>query len=714
MSLLRRLQLFYRNRLLGGAGRAAAAALLLVTSLAAPGAPPILAAPAAAGPLAPQTCGVNSTLVANNFDNGDNSLRGAVACATAGQTVTFDSIVQNSTIVLTGTEIAVTQPIAIDGSGAPGVIVDAGNNSRVFNISASGPVTLTALTLQHGSSNVGGAVYDSSSSPLALNGVNVLSSTVTAGTGGGLYANGPLALTNSYFISDTSNSNGGGVGAGGAAVVTGGRFERDTCTTGGCEGGALFGFHSLTVSGTQFISNTSLSHGGAAFTEGAALLTNGSFQGNKCTGGGCHGGGLYANTTLTATNTDFTNNISTSHGGGAFAQGATMVTNGSFQGNKCTNSICFGGGLFAGGTVTLTGTDFIGNISTRFGGGALAQGAALLTNGSFQGNKCTDGGCIGGGLLANTTLTVNGTDFISNTSTSDGGGANVQGTALLTNGSFQGNKCTDSGCIGGGLLANTTLTVNSTDFISNTSTSDGGGVEAFGSALLTNDRFDRNACTNSGCLGGGLLANTTLTVNGTDFTNNQSRGNGGGVGLTATAQITMVNVTLSGNMASVSGGGLYAGGTSTASLYNVTVADNQAPSGGGVRAESGATLGITNTLISNNTADNCSGAIGAGTRNLEFPGNTCTEAGPTAGFTSADPLLAPLALNPPGTTLTQALLPGSPARDAGDPASCANTLVNNLDQRGAIRPDAGGEACDIGAYEAGAPDWLVMLPLVRK
>jgi hypothetical protein len=72
-----------------------------------------------------------------------------------------------------------------------------------------------------------------------------------------------------------------------------------------------------------------------------------------------------------------------------------------------------------------------------------------------------------------------------------------------------------------------------------------------------------------------------------------------------------------------------------------------------------------------------------------------------------------------GPTLTHALLPDSPAIDAGDPAGCTDAQGNPLatDQRGYGRPvdgDSDGVArCDIGAYEYGAtlpPNFLVFLP----
>jgi fibronectin-binding autotransporter adhesin len=960
MLLLRRLHVLWFTRVI-------AVAALLLAALAQPGAAPLLAAPAATGPRAPHnSCGV----VQNNSDHDTDSLRFDVGCVAPGSTVTFDPRMAGQTISLTSGEIAIGQSITIDGSNAPGLIVDAGNNSRVFNISAGGPVTLIALTLQRGSANnaAGGAVYDSSGSLLVLIGVNVLSSTVTFGTGGGVFANGPLVLTNSDFISNTSTSNGAGVVAGGAAVVTGGRFEHNTCTTSGCDGGALFGFAALTVSGTQFISNTSLSSGGALYASVAAgpdhmtsalfqgnqctdsacqggglyslntlamtdnqfisntsqanggaayvntnvTLTGGTFQGNRCTQADCQGGGLFANTTLSITDTQFISNTSVGHAGGAWVQGdaqvtggrfernacsepgcqggglnvsgltlsgtqfisntstdqgggawaygpagltgarfqgnkctsaasvgcqggglysndvlaltstdfignsslgngggaygntTTLLSGGSFQGNKCTStaSLCQGGGLFSTGVLVLIGTQFISNMSISNGGGAYALVNAALTGGSFTGNQCTGASCLGGGLSISGTLTLSGTQFINNASLGNGGGARLVGPATLTNGSFQGNQCTSAagigcqggglfalkaltltntaftsnasvgggggaavvagaavvsggtfqgnqctgalvgGCFGGGLYATAGLTLSGTQFINNTSIAAGGGAAAHGGLgpvtgdlsqtqqpsagsgapaagpnHLTSALFQGNRCTGGGCRGGGLVATGATLVSGSSFSGNQSANVGGGLVITGGGQLTLANVTLSGNSASSSGGGLYAGGASQARLYNVTLADNTAPAGGGLGVSPAATVGVSNTIIANNTASNCAGPILFGTHNLEFPGAICAAVGPAAGFTTGDPQLAPLALNAPGTTLTQALGLDSPARDHGDPTVCAAPPVNNHDQRGVVRPIDGdlvpGAICDIGAYEA-APVWTLFLSLLSR
>jgi len=67
-----------------------------------------------------------------------------------------------------------------------------------------------------------------------------------------------------------------------------------------------------------------------------------------------------------------------------------------------------------------------------------------------------------------------------------------------------------------------------------------------------------------------------------------------------------------------------------------------------------------------------------------------------------DPEVAELADNG-GQLETNALLPGSPAIDAGSNTGCAASPINNVDERGIARPtDGNGDTvnvCDIGAYE---------------
>src|SRR5439155_20185257 len=85
-----------------------------------------------------------------------------------------------------------------------------------------------------------------------------------------------------------------------------------------------------------------------------------------------------------------------------------------------------------------------------------------------------------------------------------------------------------------------------------------------------------------------------------------------------------------------------------------------------------------------------------------FTGTNCASTTGTS-FCNTNPLLDPAGLaSNGGPTQTIALEAGSPAINAGDETVCAAPPVNNLDQRGFVRPGMGATRCSIGAYEFNA------------
>jgi hypothetical protein len=160
----------------------------------------------------------------------------------------------------------------------------------------------------------------------------------------------------------------------------------------------------------------------------------------------------------------------------------------------------------------------------------------------------------------------------------------------------------------------------------------------------------------------------TLTLNRLSIAHGYADGDAGGIYSERGTVIVLNSADYGGGLANRYGGAM--------AVINRTV------QGGGIHNKSDSMVTLKNTIVANSsTGGNCTDAITDGGGNLSYPDTTCP------GI-NADPLLGPLQDNG-GPTWTTALGPGSAAIDAADDAICAADPVNNLDQRGVIRPRAG-------------------------
>jgi thiol-disulfide isomerase/thioredoxin len=169
---------------------------------------------------------------------------------------------------------------------------------------------------------------------------------------------------------------------------------------------------------------------------------------------------------------------------------------------------------------------------------------------------------------------------------------------------------------------------------------------------------------------GGGLANNGGTLTLTDCTVSGNSAFGAGGLLSYGGALSLTNCTVSGNTARVCGGLLTEDSATT--VTNCTVSSNSAEFLGGMY--SFGTAALTNTIVAGNGGGDFSGSY-SGTNNL-IGGN---------------PLLAPLG-NYGGPTQAMALLPGSPAIDAGT----TGPGIPSTDQRGLGRVGP----VDIGAFES--------------
>ncbi len=330
----------------------------------------------------------------------------------------------------------------------------------------------------------------------------------------------------------------------------------------------------------------------------------------------------------------------------------------------------------------------------------------------------------------------------------------ISGTILLTSGELQITQAVTIGGPGAGNLAvdgngtfrvfdNLTSGVSISGFsITNGSApgDNGGGVFSEGGDSATLRLSDCIVSGNSADFGGGIFNfNGTLTVNNCTISGNGAGFSGGGIANSASdaaATLTITNSTISDNSATANdGGGILSGASgSVASIASVivsnsTLSGNSATGNGGAVANAAdvpnlARLTITNSTISDNSATANGGGIynqgnaqfqigstvlnaGSSGENI-FNGGQATSLGynlssddgagiliGTGDQINTDPMLGPLQDNG-GPTFTHALLPGSPAIDAGDPSFAPPP---SFDQRGPGFDRVSGSRIDIGSFE---------------
>ena len=423
--------------------------------------------------------------------------------------------------------------------------------------------------------------------------------------------------------------------------------------------------------------------GGQAFLRDIVVTGNRTGNGGDSTGGGSSrgggsgaGGGISApGNILTMSDCVISNNVTGNGGTGSSAGGSGS-----------------GGGLFAGGPTTMLRVTIDGN-RTGYGGDGISGGLSGANSGAGGGLYSS------GGLQAtNLTITNNVVGDVNRGSAGFGGGLFIPSGGVTLISSVISNNVTGSSIgqfsqagFGGGIGNTANLTIIDS-VVSGNTTGTGNGFGADGGS------------------GGGIYnsanGGTSLRIiNSTISSNTASGPNGNGGGIASRNVLRLTNCTISSNSAFTNDGhGVWSANVNP-SARNTIIAGN----GSGGTELSGSFTSQGNNLIGRSNGANgfTNGVLNDQVGSLGSPINA---------------LLGPLADNG-GSTLTHALLAGSPATDAGDncvtdAAHCGDpNLIQAIvrDQRGTPfnrlvdGPDADTTATiDIGAYEGQAP--LASLP----
>ena len=329
------------------------------------------------------------------------------------------------------------------------------------------------------------------------------------------------------------------------------------------------------------------------------------------------------------------------------------------------------------------------------------SGTILLTSGELQITHAITINGSGAGSLA---VDGNGTFRVFDNLTS---GASISGFSI-TNGSapgeFGGGVFNEGGNSATLRLSDCIVSGNSADF--------GGGIFNLNGALTVNN------CTVSGngaaFSGGGIVSSAsgaaaTLTITNSTISDNSATANdGGGIlsgasgSVASIASVIVSNSTLSGNSATGNGGAVANAADvpdlARLTITNSTISDNSATAnGGGIYNQGNAQFQIGSTVLN---AGSSGENIFNGGQATSLGYNLSSDDGAgiligTGDQINTDPMLGPLQDNG-GPTFTHALLPGSPAIDAGDPSFAPPPF---FDQRGPGFDRVSGSRIDIGSFE---------------
>jgi hypothetical protein len=294
------------------------------------------------------------------------------------------------------------------------------------------------------------------------------------------------------------------------------------------------------------------------------------------------------------------------------------------------------------------------------GAGSLRQAIADAVSGDIiTFDPSLSGGVIGLGspLVIDKDLTIDGTNLAAQVRLHGGADSSIQ-------------------------IQNCAVTISGLTISGAYSNGDGGAIWSNGDLKLISSTIRDNRAEGNG---GGIFSSGSLLLQNVALYHNESGQNGAGIfAETPGDEILIANTTISENYADADGGGIYLAGHSIVKLFNSTVVQNGY---------------ITNEIVSRDTSElmlyNSIVAC--------YFKDSCTDLyqsplilNSILGLPGEDYGLEGLADNG-GPTETIAIRPSSPLVDAGDDTICANSEVNNVDQRGVMRPY--GSRCDIGAFE---------------
>lgn len=366
---------------------------------------------------------------------------------------------------------------------------------------------------------------------------------------------------------------------------------------------------------------------------------------------------------------------------------------------------------------------------------ALPGDAAIVTMNNLT---LIDG--IGSGIASSGTLTLNNCTLRNHQGGRGAALLNEGGSITLNDCLIEGNISDDDAAVNS--FGSGPNLINRCRFVGNRSDRNGGAFASFGPFTVTDSTFEDNW---AGLNGAGLFNGNNLDLINCTFLNNQAIISGGAIDNRG-GSLNAINCTFDNNSAA-SGGAIVA--RFGINLINCTIANNSASgisnissltqseiingfngaenfvdagninaigTAGGLLTLASGNFNLANTILANNSPQQISTQPST---TIFLNGNNLASDDSFAAVSNlvnannlianTNPLLAPLSNNG-GQVFTFALLPNSPAIDAGENSIINNAPISfNSDARGSDRilaglPSSNNPTVDLGAFELNAQD----------
>ncbi|MEZ6072942.1 MAG: choice-of-anchor Q domain-containing protein [Pirellulales bacterium] len=302
-----------------------------------------------------------------SIDDGDVSLRDAIALAAVGEQIDFSV---TGIMTLTLGELVIDKALTVSGPGANLLTVDAsgndptpeennGDGSRVFRVD-------DGLEDQQIDVRIAGLTVTGGDAPGAVG-------------GGALFNRENLTLAESIFTGNATGFLGGGIYNDATGVLS---LETSTVSN-----------------------NSAGGFGGGVFNQGVVSITSSTLSMNSAE----FGGGLFNNTvgTTTITSTTMSSNVAISSGGGIHTRGILQVRSSTMSGNSAPS----GGGIFntSAGVLTVVHSTIALNSADNFGGGIFNAGTAAIHGSLIAQNNVDSSPDILGEVIGEYNLIGDGT-----------------------------------------------------------------------------------------------------------------------------------------------------------------------------------------------------------------------------------------------------------------------------------------------------------------